>query len=100
MNVTEHLLQCLAEEAAEVVIDASKSNRFGLDDRNVLNPTGPDNRARLIAEINDFFAVVELCQAEGILPPNLIDRAAIEAKKDKVQKFMIYASDRGALQTA
>lgn len=98
MNITEHLLQCLQEECAKVIHIASKSNRFGLHDTNVLNPSGPNNKARLIAEINDFLAVLELCTENGILPAQYLDHAAIEAKKDKVMKFMLYASQRGALQ--
>lgn len=41
MNTTKHLLTCLAEESSEIIKDVSKSLRFGLDDRNVLDPRGP-----------------------------------------------------------
>lgn len=51
----------------------------------------------LVAELNDLAAVVELLQAAGVDLPGLHDRGAIEAKKDKVRKFMGYAKERGAI---
>lgn len=91
MNTIEHLLTCLAEEGSEVTKDATKSLRFGLDDRNVLNPDGPTNRERLVDELNDLLGVAELCVAYGIIPPDWKKRRKIQAKIVKVQKFMNYA---------
>lgn len=51
MNTTEHLLTCLGEEGCEISKDVSKSLRFGLDDRNLLDPDGPPNRERLLADL-------------------------------------------------
>jgi len=98
MNTTEHLLTCLAEEGSEVTKDATKSLRFGLDDRNVLNPTGPTNRERLVDELNDLMAVVDLCVAHGILPENWQSPEKHQAKLEKVEKFMNYAKKVGALK--
>ena len=57
MNVTEHLLTCLGEEGSEIAQDVDKSNRFGLDDVNVLKPDGPNNRERLVNELNDLLTI-------------------------------------------
>ena len=97
MDVKEHLLTCLSEEASEIIKDVSKSLRFGLSDRNVLNPTGPTNWERLIDELNDLFAVVEMLTDRGILPPNWMDLDKIIAKKKKVEQFLDYAVKQGTI---
>jgi len=102
MNTPEHLLTCLAEEGVEVALEMSKlahkSLRFGLDDRNVLNPTGPNNRERLVDELNDLQAVIEMCMARGIIPIGWQDAEKIAAKKVKVLRFMDHAKNVGALK--
>lgn len=102
MNSTEHLLVCLNEEGVESALEmakiADKALRFGLDDQNVLNPTGPTNRERLIDELNDLMGVIGLMVEHGILPAGWKDASKIDAKKDKVRKFMAYAAEKGALQ--
>lgn len=97
MNRTEHLLTCLSEECIEVAKDISKALRFGLDDRNVLNPTGPTNRERIVQELNDLAAVMKMCQADGILPNEIRDPSAMEAKRQNVEKFIEYAREQKAL---
>ena len=98
MNATEHLLACLNEECCEVGQIADKSLRFGLADRNVLNPTGPTNRERMIEELNDLVGVIQMLEEEKILPRNWQSVSRIKAKKMKVEKFMNYAREKGALQ--
>lgn len=95
MNTDEHLLTLLMEEAAEVVKDASKSLRFGVGDRYDL---GPSNIERLIDELNDLMAVVELLVHQGILPPTWIDKEKQRRKRNKVHNFMEYAKGVGSLQ--
>lgn len=102
MNAVEHLLTCLGEEGAEIAQDCSKCNRFGLKDRNVLNPTGATNRDRLVVEMNQLFAVAEMLVDVGALPADWFDsfyaRAARKLKKDKVLEIMDYARKVGALK--
>lgn len=97
MDITEHLLTCLSEEAVEVSKDIHKALRFGLDDHNVLNPEGPTNRERIIGELNDLLAVVKMCQRRGILPWELEDFTAQRNKEEKVERFMEYAIQVGVL---
>lgn len=98
MNTTEHLLTCLSEECIEVSKDIHKGLRFGLDDRNVLNPTGPTNLERIIDELNDLLGVLVLCSQEGVLPSGYLDEEKQQQKREKVKRFMRYAKEKGALQ--
>lgn len=91
MNAQEHLLACLNEECCEVGQIVDKALRFGLNDRNVLNPTGPTNRERLIEELNDMVGVIQKLEEAKILPRNWQSIARVKAKKMKVEKFMNYA---------
>lgn len=97
MNTTEHLLTCLSEECVEVSKDISKALRFGLEDRNVLNPTGPTNRERIIEELNDLMGILDMLVDHGILPLGWESQTKMNAKKRKVGKFMDYAREHGAL---
>lgn len=97
MNPIEHLLSCLGEEGSEISQDCSKSNRFGLDDINILKPYGPTNRQRLVNELNDLMGVIDLCVENGILPGKWMDPLKIEQKKRKVLRYMEYAESKGAL---
>lgn len=100
MNETEHLLTCLGEEGCEIAQDVAKALRFGLEDRNVLNPTGPTNRERLVVELNDLMGVLEMLEERGIIPTPWYSRKLILEKKAKVAKFMEYARGTGALVDA
>ena len=96
MNVTEHLLQCLQEEAAEVIKAASKSNRFGLQDG--YPGTTRINELDLAEEIRDFLAIVELLEERGIIHSDCVRNPVdIQVKKLKVVSYMQYARDRGML---
>lgn len=98
MNATEHLLTCLAEEGAEIAQDCAKALRFGLSDRNVLNPTGPTNAERIVDELNNLMGVVNMLCNRGALPHDWQDAEKQRAKVSKVSKFMGYAREQGALQ--
>lgn len=101
MNTIEHLLMVLAEEAAEIIKEVSKSNRFGLDDQNATlireNPNTPSNRNLLAEEIDDFAGVVEQLRALRVLPPS--DPGRVARKKLKLDQWMKYAREKGTLAT-
>lgn len=103
MNVTEHLLACLAEECGEVAKECHKSLRFGIDDKVTLDPLGPrgtegpTNREKIISELNDLLGVVRLMEDFGILPPLWCDTQRQIEKTHKVRRFMGYAVKVGAL---
>lgn len=94
MNRTEHLLTCLSEECAEVAQRTSKALRFGLAETQPAHIL--TNAQRIVIELNDLLAVVEMLIEEGALP--LIgDREAIAGKKAKVEKYLLYSKEQGTL---
>jgi NTP pyrophosphatase (non-canonical NTP hydrolase) len=96
MNKTEHLFQCLAEESGEVIQAAMKCTRFAVEGH---YPDGTPNMVKLIMELNDLTAVVELMVEHGIpILVGLGDREQINTKKIKVIQMMEVAKERGALQ--
>ena len=103
MNVTEHLLTCLAEEGGEVSKECHKALRFGLDDKLTLDPHGPrgtqglTNREKLIDELNDLLGVVMMLTDRGIIPKDWQDPAKQDAKTHKVARYMDYALRVGSL---
>jgi len=50
-----------------------------------------NNRQRILRELNDLWAVVEMLNLQ------VVDRQAIEDKKNKVTEFMSYAEKCGTL---
>lgn len=79
------VLNCLIEEAAEVIQRATKMLRFGVHE---VQPGQPlSNRQRLSLELGDMEAVLHLAAKA-----NLIDRPGIDAarqrKHEKLRKFM------------
>lgn len=101
MNQSENRQVCLIEETVEITTELvkmiCKSLRFSLDERNVLNPSGPSNRERIVAEMNDFAALVTVLEEEGIIPMNWMDSAAQAKKREKLQKFLEHSRKHGAL---
>lgn len=96
MNRTEHLLEVLSEECAEVIQRVSKANRFGLEE---IQPGQTfTNAQRICQEICDLYAVVEMLEDCGALK-GVVDVDHIQAKKAKVEEFMEYARQCGALDT-
>jgi len=97
MTLDEHLLTCLGEEGCEVSQAVSKSLRFGLPDVNVLKPNGPSNRERIVEELNDLMALVEICVYRGLLPEDWKNREAREEKKAKVMRYTELGRKNGVL---
>lgn len=98
MNRTEHLLVCLAEECAEVQQAISKALRFGLDDGYPGQTT--TNAQDIGREFIDVVAVMEMLVDTGVITlyPNRLARTA--QKKNKVEEWMAYSEQRGALTPA
>lgn len=99
MNAQEHLLTTLAEECSEVAKAACKSLRFGLDDRSPLDPGGLTNRQKLVYELNDLMAVVDMLKDIGALEVYWVNHNQQAAKQGKVAKFMGYAISKGTLSS-
>lgn len=97
MNAQEHLLTTLAEECSEITKAACKSLRFGLDDRSPLDPGGMTNREKLIYELNDLVATVNMLEDIGVVPHAWQDQKLQADKQGKVAKYMGYAMSKGTL---
>ncbi len=93
MNNTEYFLSVLIEECAEVAQRATKAQRFGIGE------IQPDqlktNVERLTGEYADLIGAWELLVDSGIV--DMPTRAAIDAKKAKVLRYMEYSRECGTL---
>lgn len=91
MNLQQHLLGKLAEEATEVGQIALKTQQFGFDES---CPGQPFNNAeRTHQEIDDLMAIVAMLNDLGFGYAPSRDR--IEAKKEKVVKYLAYSVELG-----
>lgn len=97
MNKSEYLLTCLSEECAEVAHRAAKAQRFTLEERQPGQERS--NAQRIVDEIHDLRAVIDLLYLEAVLPePTKAEEiTAMNAKREKLRKFMAYSAYRGAL---
>jgi len=89
MNRLAHLLACVGEEAGEISQAVGKAQRFGLLDTNPSSKNS--NWDDLLNEYHDMVAVIEmLCDEFGSVV-YLVDRERVDRKKQRVEKWMIYA---------
>lgn len=90
MNREEYLLDCLSEECSELAQVASKSIRFGLDNKVPNSEEEKTNTDDLITEYLQIIAVIEMLQENGSIPK--IDYRKADKiktrKKEKVNFFM------------
>ena len=107
MNRKEHLLTILGEECSELHQELCKALRFGIWEQRDL-PTS--NSQRIFKEYNDLIAMVEMVNEvaketsfqeasvtvgdKGIM---YRDEKMIQAKKKKVEKYLLYSKELGTL---
>lgn len=80
MNLKENLLVTVSEECAEVQQAVSKALRFGYSS---------ENTNEIVREFYQLCAMIEMCQAEGILPV-LSDKEQAEIISEKKQKVRVF----------
>lgn len=87
----------IREEAVEVAQRATKALRFGLSE--VQEGHDADNAHRLLKELNDLAAVVEMLGAEGHLPQwsARAEHAHRQAKKERVEHYLKLSDRHGRL---
>lgn len=107
MNRLEHLLTSVGEECNEIGQRASKAARFGLLE--VQPGQDLDNLRRMMGEFADLCGAIELLHSEPIMGEDqnarleyLIAqlRPQIDAKKAKLEKYLLYAASVGTLTAA
>lgn len=94
------LLDQLQEECAEVIQMVSKIKRFGFDevyDSLDKNPDKLTNQQRLIGELNDQYAILDMI--EDLTGLDWQPRVGLmKAKRAKVIKYMIYSRSKGLVE--
>jgi hypothetical protein len=95
MTEKEHLLILLIEECVEVSQRATKILRFGFNDPTGTEPDQPyNNEERLIQEINDLEAVIDLLfQDKPFYKSPLLQNR----KKEKIKKYSELSKKLGLL---
>ena len=83
---TKEALGILQEECAEVIVEVSKCNRFGLDSHHY--KTGLKHSTMLEIEIGDMLALVDILVEQGVLD---LDGLAI-AKENKREKLKTWSN--------
>lgn len=97
MNLTQHLLGKLAEEAAEVAQIALKAQYFGLDEVYAGQVGEPlSNAERIHRELDDLMAIVAILNRDHGLgyAPNIHWQ---DAKEIKVNQYAEYSASLGLL---
>lgn len=97
MNKEEYILTCLIEECSEIQKCATKALRFGLNDKDPRKKDSLTNKEKLIDEINDCLAILDLLTDENILPKNLVNSEKIQGKLDRIIAFASYSRKLGKL---
>lgn len=94
IEIKDYFLACIGEECGEIQQAIGKSLRFGLLDTNPV--TKKTNWVELRKEIHDLIAVYEMLCDEFDRVETL-DRELIDAKKERVLKYMKYSQQVGRL---
>ena len=103
MDQKEHLMVVAMEECAEVVKEMSKILRFGPDDYSPFDPAKTPNKTRLVHELADLMAVIEMLDPS--LCPITMDedakaefRALMDRKRKKLATYIEYSRDSGIVK--
>ena len=95
MTRDEHLYTIAAEECAELAQRFSKANRFG---GNETQPGQPfNNRQRILQEFADLIGAMEMLGFDFQIGRLHALRPWIDAKKEKVEKYLAYSKECGTL---
>lgn len=85
---TKEALGILQEECAEVIVEVSKCNRFGLE--SIHYKTGLKHSKMLELEVGDMLALVDILVEQGILDPAELEIAKANKKRKLEQWSTIY----------
>jgi NTP pyrophosphatase (non-canonical NTP hydrolase) len=83
-NKIKEALGILQEECAEVIVEVSKCNRFGMDSNHY--KTGLKHSIMLETEIGDMLALVDILIEQGVLDVDGLE-VAKENKKQKLKQW-------------
>ena len=94
MNRQEHLLAILKEECAELIQAASKTSRFSINSN---YDNGVNNAEQMQKEFNDVLAMAEMVNDSYGEILFSTDFEMIKAKKQRVEKYLLYSKECGTL---
>lgn len=96
MNLEEYLLSSLSEECGEIIQAVCKAQRFGLDDEYKGRATP---RTQILNEVRDLLGVIDALEDLEVIPEvaTFETAAHIQSKRDKIDKYITYAQERGTL---
>ncbi len=94
LTVEQHLLQKLSEECCEVSQAVSKALLFGLHDT---HETYGNNHDRIVIEVHDILGVLAELVDRGIITMPVNPVPMIEAKREKILKYLSYADEKGMI---
>jgi hypothetical protein len=98
LNYREYLLTCLSEECAEIQQLVGKSLRFGLDSYHPQDENQVQNHIKLIQELNDLFAIVQMLDGNGVFGDHVVwNDEMVQAKVRKVKHFMKISKELGKM---
>lgn len=89
-NLTEaeaEMLALIAEEAGEIVQAVTKILRHGFDAKHPRDLDGSDNRERLMEELGDVAAAVQIAEDHGLVD-SLTIRVAANDKRRRVGRYL------------
>jgi hypothetical protein len=86
-GLDRELLDCLAEEAAEVIQRVTKAHRFGLSEA---QPEHMDNRDRLSHEVGNLLELVQVLGDRGLLNYAVVQ----QGRRVKREKLLIYLQNQ------
>jgi len=94
MKYLDHLLTIVIEESSEIIKEACKAQRFGMDSKE----PGQDltNEERIWNEANDLVGTMEL--VKSLRGFGGFSREAMEAKQQKIKKFSEISIQCGRLE--
>lgn len=98
MNREQMLLLKLAEECVEVAHRVHKAVKFGLSERQPGQDL--DNSERIMEELLDLFAVLQLLEREGYLKDTTGDNLGevLESRTERIEKYMQYSKNLGIIK--
>lgn len=96
MDVREHYLICLAEEANEVAHRISKALRFGMCE--VQPGQERTNKERIMDELRDLVCVAKILEGLDELPSFYVNPEMVAAKRERIERHMTVSRQQGTLQ--
>ena len=79
-------LGILQEECAEVIVEVSKCNRFGID--SLHDKTGLTHNTMLEMEVGDVLALIDVLIEQGVLDQHKLEIA----KQNKIEKLKVWST--------